>query len=159
VVRNGSVAFTKSYGRFTYDASSPAVNSATMYDIASLTKVIATTTAVMMLYDDGKLGLDDLVTKYIPEFGNNGKENISVRNLLVHNAGLPPFKRLYLTCTSPEQVLDSVYHTEMVYRTGDSTVYSDFDFILLGKIVEKITGETLDKFVADTLFRPLGMNR
>jgi CubicO group peptidase (beta-lactamase class C family) len=130
-----------------------------MFDLASLTKVTGTTTAVMMLYDEGKIDLDAPVMKYIPEFGNKGKEKITVRNLLLHNGGLPAFKRLYLTCKSPDEVLDSVYHTEMIYRTGDSTVYSDFDFIVLGKIIEKVSGQSLDEFVQDSIFEPLRMTR
>jgi len=130
-----------------------------MYDLASLTKVIATTTAVMKLYDEGKVQLDNPVSGYLPEFANHGKEKITVRNLLVHNGGLPPFKRLFLTCSSPEQVLDSVYQTETVYAPGDSTVYSDFDFILLGKIVERVSGMPLDRYVDKYFFAPLGMSR
>src|SRR5258708_24043626 len=122
-------------------------------------KVVTTTSAVSRLYDEGMIHLEDQATKYIPEFGSHGKEKITIRNLLVHNGGLPPFKRLYLTCKSPEEVLDSVYQTEMIYNTGDSTVYSDFDFILLGKIVEKVSGRKFDKYVDSVFFRPLGMTR
>lgn len=158
VVRNGAIVYERNFGRLEYAASSPQVSSTTMYDLASLTKVIATTSAVMRLYDEGKLHLDDTVASYIPEFANHGKERITVRNLLLHNGGLPPFKRLYATCSSPQQVLDSVYESEMIYRTGDSTVYSDFDFIVLGKIVETIAGTTLDRYVDSVFFAPLGMS-
>ena len=157
VAKDGAVVYNKSFGSFQYSSGSPKVNGSTMYDLASVTKVIATTTAIMRLFDESKIQLDDPVIKYIPEFGNKGKEKISVRNLLLHNGGLPAFKRLYLTCRSSQEILDSVYQTEMIYRTGDSTVYSDFDFILLGKIVEKITGVALDKYVDSIFFKPLGM--
>ena len=159
VAKDGAIIYNKSFGSLEYDGASPRVSGTTMYDIASMTKVISTTYALMRLYDEGLIHLDDPVTNYIPEFGNHGKEKITVRNLLVHNGGLPPFKRLYLTCRSPEQVLDSVYQTEMIYNTGDSTVYSDFDFILLGKIIEKISGKRLDRYVDSVFFRPLGMTR
>lgn len=159
VVKDGAVVYNKSFGRFEYSDTSRQVRNSTMYDLASLTKVVATTTAVMKLYDEGELQLDDPVVKYIPEFGNHGKERITLRNLLVHNGGLPPFKRLYLTCTSPQEVLDSVYQTETIYRAGDSTLYSDFDFILLGKVIERVTGKPLDEYVNETFFRPLGMSR
>jgi beta-glucosidase-like glycosyl hydrolase/CubicO group peptidase (beta-lactamase class C family) len=158
VAKDGGIVYNKSFGRFEYSPSSAKVTNATMYDLASVTKVIATTSAIMKLYEDGKLNLDDKVTTYVPEFGVKGKESVSVRNLLLHNGGLPPFKRLYLTCKTPQEVLDSVYSTELIYTPGDSTVYSDFDFIILGKIVEKITNQPLDRYVRDTFFEPLGMS-
>jgi len=159
VAKDGVIAYTRAFGRLEYSAGSSEVNTATLYDIASLTKVIATTSAVMRLFDEGKIGLDDPVSKYIPEFANHGKENITLRNLLVHNGGLPPFKRLFLTCKSPKEALDSVYQTETVYAPGDSTLYSDFDFILLGKIVERVSGAALDRYADSVFFRPLGMTR
>ncbi len=157
VAKDGAIVLNKSFGKQTYSENSPAINNETKFDIASLTKVVATTSAIMKLYDEEKIQLDDSVMKYIPEFGNKGKEKITIRNLLLHNGGLPAFKRLYLTCKSPQEVLDSIYQTEMVYTPGDSTVYSDFDFILLGKIVEKISGVMLDKYVDSVFFKPLGM--
>jgi CubicO group peptidase (beta-lactamase class C family) len=157
VAKDGAVVYNKSFGSFEYNSKNAKVNASTIYDLASVTKVIATTSAIMRLYDEEKIRLDDSVMKYIPEFGNNGKEKITIRNLLLHNGGLPAFKRLYLTCKSPEEVMDSVYQTETIYPVGDSTVYSDFDFILLGKIVEKISGVTLDKYADSVFFKPLGM--
>ena len=159
VAKDGAVVYEKSFGRQQYSPGTPQITASTMYDLASLTKVVATTPAVMRLLDEEKLHLDDPVVRYIPEFGNHGKEGITIRNLLLHNAGLPPFKQLFLTCTSPAEVLDSVYQTEMIYKTGDSTVYSDFDFILLGKIVERISGVTLDHYVDSVFYRPLHMSR
>ena len=159
VVRNGALVANVSIGTLEYSRGSAPVNSETIYDIASLTKVVATTSAIMRLYDEGRIGLDDTVARIIPEFANNGKERLTIRNLLLHNGGLPAFKRLFLTCTSPQQVLDSVYQTELVYTPGDSTLYSDFDFIVLGKIVERISNTTLDSYVDSVFFRPLGMGR
>ena len=157
VAKDGAVVYNKSFGSPEYSSGSPKVNGSTMYDLASVTKVIATTTTIMKLFDESKIQLDDPVIKFIPEFGNHGKEKILVRNLLLHNGGLPAFKRLFLTCNSPQEVLDSVYQTEMIYSTGDSTVYSDFDFILLGKIIEKVSGVSLDKFIDSVFFKPLDM--
>lgn len=159
VSKDGAVVYSKAFGSLEYGPASPRVNNATMYDLASVTKVVATTSALMRLYEEGKFTLDDPVVNTIPEFGNHGKEKITIRNLLLHNGGLPPFKRLYLTCTSSEQALDSVYQTETIYRTGDSTVYSDFDFILLARIIERISGATLDDYVDSVFFEPLGMTR
>ncbi len=158
VVKDGANVVNKSFGKQTYEIKSPPINNETLFDIASLTKVVATTSAIMKLYDEQKIQLDDSVTKFIPDFGNKGKEKITIRNLLLHNGGLPAFKRLYLTCKSPQEVLDSIYQTETIYPIGDSTVYSDFDFILLGKIIEKVSGLTLDKYVDSVFFKPLGMS-
>jgi beta-glucosidase-like glycosyl hydrolase/CubicO group peptidase (beta-lactamase class C family) len=158
VVKNGVMVFNKSFGRMEYADTSKKVTEATMYDLASLTKVLATTAAVMKLYEERKLTLDDAVIKYIPEFGVKGKEKITIRNLLLHNSGLPAFKSL-LNCKSADEVLDSVFSSRLVYRTGDSTVYSDIGFITLGKIVERITGATLDAYVDTTFFKPLRMMR
>ncbi|MBI4548368.1 MAG: serine hydrolase [Ignavibacteriae bacterium] len=157
IVKDGAIVTERAYGMLEYGSTSSLSTKNSIYDVASLTKVVATTSAVMKLYDEGKLGLDDLVVKYIPEFGNRGKSNITLRNLLLHNAGLPAFKRLYLTCTSSQEALDSVYNTELTYQSGDSTVYSDFGFIVLGNIVQRITGTSLDTYIDSVFFKPLGM--
>lgn len=159
VAKDGLIGYNRSFGRLQYSTVSAQVNNTTMYDLASLTKVIATTAGVMKLYDEGKLVLDDLVVKYIPEFGNRRKEKITIRNLLLHNSGLPAFKRLYLSCSSEKEALDSVVNSELIYTPGDSMVYSDFGFITLGKIIERITGEALDAYTARKFFEPLGMRQ
>ena len=159
IVKDGAIVCKNSFGKLEYRSDSPRVNTSTMFDLASLTKVVATTAAIMKLYDDGKLALDEKVVRYLSEFGKRGKENITVRNLLLHNSGLPAFKQLYRTCSSATEALDSVFNTELIYRPGDSTVYSDFGFIVLGKVVEKITAVPLDVYVAKTFFEPLGMEK
>ena len=159
VARDGSVVYNKAFGRLEYSPASRAVDKATMYDLASLTKVVATTSAILRLYEENCLRLEDSVVWYLPEFGNHGKEGITVRNLLMHNSGLPAFKKLYSTAATPQAVLDSVYNSELIYSPGDSTLYSDFGFIVLGKIVETITGKPLDRYVSETFFQPLGMTR
>jgi CubicO group peptidase (beta-lactamase class C family) len=156
VVKNGVMVMNKSFGRLEYADTSSTITETTMYDLASLTKVIATTSAIMKLYEEGKLSLDEVVVKYLPEFGVRGKEKITIRNLLLHNSGLPAFQPL-LMCKSAEEVLDSVLSSSLIYKTGDSTVYSDFGFITLGKIVERITGVSLDRYVDTAFFKPLGM--
>lgn len=159
VAKDGAIVYNRTFGKLDYTPPGQLVNRQTMYDIASLTKVVVTTTAVVKLYEEGKLKLDDPVVRYIPEFRNRGKEKITVRHLLLHNSGLPAFKTLYQTTSTAKAVLDSVYNSELIYTPGDSTVYSDFGFIVLGKIVEKITGMMLDQYAAQTFFQPLGMTR
>lgn len=91
--KDGKTIYEKAFGNFTYDDNSSKVNTQSIYDLASLTKVIATTTATMICYDRKFFSLDDKVTKYIPQFAVNGKENITIKNLLLHNSGLPAWKK------------------------------------------------------------------
>jgi CubicO group peptidase (beta-lactamase class C family) len=97
------------------------------------------------------------VTTYIPEFGENGKENVMVRNLLLHNSGLPAWQKFYLTCKTADEVMDSIYNANLICKIGDSTVYSDFGFIVLGKVIEKISGLSLDKYLMKEFYEPLRM--
>jgi beta-glucosidase-like glycosyl hydrolase/CubicO group peptidase (beta-lactamase class C family) len=157
VAKDGMIVYNKAYGTYDYSPYSKRINTRTIFDLASVTKVIATTSAAMKLYDLGKLDLDEKVANYIPDFGQNGKENITIRNLLVHNSGLPAWKSFYKTCNSADQVLDSVYASPLEYPTGTKMVYSDLGIITMGKIIEKLSGVTLDKYVAKEFFEPLGM--
>ncbi len=157
VARNGIIVRQKAYGTYDYDKYSKQVDVNTIYDLASVSKVIATTSAVMRLVDEGKLTLGDPVVKYIPQFGQNGKEGITLYNLMVHNSGLPAWIKFYEFCNDPQCLLDSVYSSRLVYKTGDSTVYSDLGLITIGKIIEQVSGVPLDKYVDSVFFKPLGM--
>jgi beta-N-acetylhexosaminidase len=157
IVKDGLLVYDRSFGRLTYDSASPPVDEGTMYDLASLTKVIATTSAVMKLVDSGKIGLDDPVAKYLPRFDSGEKAAITIRHLLLHRGGFPPFRRLWLECRDPAAVLDTIAATPLIAAPGDSTVYSDLGFITLGKIVEKVSGMPLDAFVKKEFFFPLRM--
>ena len=157
-VKNGVIVHNRGYGNLTFEKNSAAVTPKTIYDLASLTKVIATTSAVMKLVDENKISLSDKVSKYIPQFSANGKDEISIYNLMVHNSGLPGWITFYKYFTTPEQVLDSIYNTNLIFKTGDSTVYSDLGLITVGKIVEKVSKTSLDKYLDSVFFKPLGMN-
>ena len=158
VARDGVIVYQKAFGRFTYSPHSEKVTINTMYDLASVTKVAATTISIMKLYDEGKIELDDPVAKYLPRFAENGKCEVTIKNLLMHDAGFPPDRPFYRMCRTPEEVIDSLYATPLVYKTGiDTMVYSDLDFITLGKLVEKVTEMPLDKYVKKTFYEPLGM--
>ncbi len=150
--------FEKSFGNFTYDEFSPAVTDESMYDLASLTKVIATTSAIMKLYQEDKIDLNDKVAKYIPEFANNGKENINILNLLLHNSGLKAFIPFYKYYSSKEEVINAIYNAELDYEPDTKFVYSDLNAILLGFIVEKVSGLGLDEYCKANIFEPLGMS-
>ena len=157
VLRGDSLLYLKSYGALSYDSAAAAVDDSTRYDLASLTKVIVTTTAVMRLVDEGRLFLDSTVASYLPAFAAAGKEQITVRNLLLHNSGLEAFRPFHDQGVRGEAVIDSILATPPAYATGSSTVYSDFGFIVLGKIVERITGMSLDRYAREEILAPLGM--
>lgn len=149
--------FEKSFGNFTYDEFSPVVTDESMYDLASLTKVIATTSAIMKLYQEEKIDLNDKVAKYIPEFANNGKENLNILNLLLHNSGLKAFIPFYKYYTSREEVINAIYNAVLDYEPDTKFVYSDLNAILLGFVVEKVSGLSLDEYCKTNIFEPLGM--
>jgi CubicO group peptidase (beta-lactamase class C family) len=151
------IIYKKGYGNFTYDSTSTKVIDKTIYDIASLTKVIATTTAVMICVDKNLLMPDNPVSKYIPEFAQNDKEKITIKNLLLHNSGLPSWKKYYTSNLSAEEIINDIYNLKPEYQPGTKTLYSDLGFIVLGKLIEKVSGRTLDQFCYEEIFTPLEM--
>jgi beta-glucosidase-like glycosyl hydrolase/CubicO group peptidase (beta-lactamase class C family) len=158
IARNGIVVHEKAFGAFDYELYSKSVETNSIFDLASCTKVISSTSAVMRLVGEGKLNLDEPVVKYFPEFAQNGKEHITIYNLLVHNSGLVAWGKFYEKCKTPQELLDSIFAARLTYKTGDTTIYSDLGLITTGKIIEKITGTTLDRYVDSVFFKPLGMN-
>ncbi len=151
--------YEKAYGNYTYDKSSTQMKLNTIFDLASVSKVVGTTSAAMMLVERGKLNLDDKVIEYLPEFNNHGKDKITVRNLLLHNSGLAAFKKYYDVYNTSEEVINDIMNTDLVYEPGTKYVYSDLGIITLQKVIEKITGMRLDKFLKKNLFEPLDMTR
>jgi len=151
-----SIALLSTYGMYGVDDSTPVADT-TVYDLASLTKVIGLTTATMMLVADGKLDLDRPVQAYLPEFTGPGKDAVRVRHLLLHTSGLPAWAPLYLMTETPDEAVQQVMTIDLERAPGERYEYSDLGAITLGKIVERITGESLDRFLARRLFEPLGM--
>ncbi len=144
-------------GRFDYDAGSPAVTGDTVYDLASLSKVIGTTSAAMMLAESGRLLLATPVQDYLPEFKGENKDRVRVEHLLRHASGLPAWGALYRESRNREDFLGKVYAIPLEYEPGTRMVYSDFGMILLGEIIERASAASLDRLVAARLFGPLGM--
>ncbi|MDW8019446.1 MAG: serine hydrolase [Chloroherpetonaceae bacterium] len=157
VMQNGRVLFHEAFGHLTYDTLSPRADTNTIYDLASVTKVLATTLSIMRLYDEGKLSLMDPVAKFIPEFATHGKEKILLRNLLIHDSGLIAFRRYSQFCPNADSALRHIFSDTLIKPVGDSTIYSDLNFILLGEIVRRITGKRLDAYFAETFAQPLGL--
>ncbi len=144
----------------------------TIFDLASLTKPIATTTAIMMLIEEGSICLDDPVAKTLPTFGDRGKEEVTIRHLLTHSAGLKPTRefhelliqkerksgeRFLGTPEGREWILDRVLRSGLVHETGAAAVYGDLDFIVLGALVEEISKQPLDEFCESRIFTRLGL--
>jgi CubicO group peptidase (beta-lactamase class C family) len=159
VGRHDTVLYAKGYGRLTWAAASPAVSvDSTLWDIASLTKVVATTPAMMLLVEQGKVVLDSPVVRYVPEFNGPGTAAITVRRLLTHTSGLRATLPLREAADSAA-ALRMVLTTVPVVPPGTRMVYSDLNAILLGEIVRRVSGQTLDEFVTHALYVPLGLDR
>lgn len=159
VAKDGVIVYDKAFGAMTYDMKSREINERTMFDLASLTKVIATTSAVMKLYDGKMITLDDKVSRFFPPFSEGNKSDITIRHLLTHTSGLPPYRQLWKFVPDASNAIDSVFATALVANPGDTMMYSDLGFITLGRIVEKVSGMPLDQFVKREFFGPLGMAR
>ena len=133
----------------------------TLFDMASLTKCLATATAIMQLYEQGKLAFDDPVAKFIPEFAANGKQDVTIRELLTHYSGLPPDVDLKdawgLAAPDKAEGLRRAFASPLTTKPGTHFEYSDINYITLGAIVEKLSGESLDAYASEHIFRPLGM--
>ena len=160
--KDGKIFIQEAVGYHTYDKNRK-MRRSDIFDIASITKVIATTSGIMKLYDNGQLHLDKKVVDYIPEFKGTKKKyqkiksNITIKDLLTHSSGLPAFKPYHLINGNVETKFDSIYNTELISIPGDSIIYSDIGLILLGKVIETITGTSLDIYIDSLIFSPLGM--
>jgi CubicO group peptidase (beta-lactamase class C family) len=157
VGRYGRLVYLKGFGTTDYAAGAPAVDAATMYDLASLTKVVATTTAAMILEEEGKLDISRTVQSYLPEFNAPDKAALTVRMLLTHRGGLEAFAPLWKDTRGRADYLAKINARPLANPPGTKMVYSDWDFVLMQDIIERITGTTLDAFVAARVFGPLGM--
>jgi len=147
------------YGVGTIDwaPSSPRPDENTLWDMASLTKVVGMTTAMMELSEAGKIDLDAPVARYLPEFQGPNKERVTVRHLLTHSSGLPAWRPLYKETVTPAAARALAVATALDTLPGVRMVYSDLGAIILGQIVERVSGEALDTYLARHVFGPLGM--
>ncbi|MGB2607180.1 MAG: serine hydrolase [Candidatus Sulfotelmatobacter sp.] len=157
VGHDGHVIYRKAYGSRSLEPRREAMTLDTIFDVASMTKVIVTSTAVMQLVEQGKVRLNDPVAKYLPEFAQNGKEDITVRQLLTHYSGLEPD----LDRKTPWEGKETAYRMAFAETPQDSPgskfTYSDINFILLGALVESVSRETLDEYATRHIFAPLKM--
>lgn len=155
VMHKGRRVFDRSYGHLTNSKDSPSVTPETVYDLASLTKVCATTLAVMKLYEEEKLGLNDCLSQYLPYLKGTDKEHITLMQALSHCAGLKAFDSLWQQTSDRDSILLLVAQSKL--RPDNSYCYSDFGFMLLADIVERITGQHLDQYLSETFYKPMGL--
>jgi uncharacterized protein YbbC (DUF1343 family)/CubicO group peptidase (beta-lactamase class C family) len=157
VGHDGRMIYRKAYGERALEPRREVMTLDTIFDVASLTKVIVTSTAVMQLVEKGKLRLNDPVAKYLPEFAQNGKDDITVRQLLTHYSGLEPDLDLKIKWEGKQTAYGMAWAETPVDPPGSRFSYSDVNFIVLGEIVERVSGETLDEYATRHIFAPLKM--
>ncbi len=159
VGRHGRLVRLRGYGKLDWDPESNRATAGSLYDLASLTKVVGTTSAAMKLVDDGALDLDDRVVEHLPWWGEGDrrKGSVTVRQLLLHRAGLPPFRRFFLEMEGRQAYESAIGALPLDYDPGTRTVYSDIGLMTVAFLVEEISGRPLDAFLEDRLWEPLGM--
>jgi uncharacterized protein YbbC (DUF1343 family)/CubicO group peptidase (beta-lactamase class C family) len=157
VGHDGKVVYRKDFGSRALEPRHEAMTPDTVFDCASLTKVLATTTAVMQLWEQGKFRMSDPVAKYLPEFAQNGKQDVTIRQLLVHYSGLPEDLELGKKWEGKETAYRMAFEVAPERPPGSAFLYSDINFIVLGALVEKLSGESLDRYALQHIFIPLGM--
>ena len=157
IARRGRLVMLKGYGRADWAAGAPAANDSTMYDMASLTKVVSATTAAMILEEEGRLDLDRTVASYLPEYDVPDKRTITVRMLLTHTSGIQSFHPLWKEAKGREAYFAGIIKQPLNHPPGTRALYTDWNMVLLQFIVERLTGQTLDVFVESRIFGPLGM--
>jgi CubicO group peptidase (beta-lactamase class C family) len=158
--RRDSIIYARGYGHFTWSrTSSVPVPDSTLWDIASITKVMGTASAVMRLVDAGRVNLDAPVSRYLPRFAGGAKDRVTVRMLLDHTSGLRSYAPLFKRARTRQQAIELLYAEGLNRRPGDQPIYSDLNAILLGLMVEAVSGMPLEKFVAREVFEPLELSQ
>lgn len=173
VAKAGEIVHHAAYGSRSLEPARAPMAPDTVFDLASLTKPLATTTAVMLLIRDGRLRLDDRIARFLPNFGVHGKTPITIRQLLAHCSGLPAWQpywkeivklgkhgrpNLVASHAAHDMMLELIHRERLEHPPGTKAVYSDLGFMLLGEIVELLSQTTLDRFCRDRIFRPLGLH-
>jgi CubicO group peptidase (beta-lactamase class C family) len=161
VTSQGKLVAMKTFGKFTYEPDAPAVTTATVFDLASVSKAVATTTMAMILYQRGPIDLDSPVVSVVPEFGGSDarRGDVTVRMLLAHSSGLPAYERLFLKTQNRDELLAAAFGTSLTADPGARAEYSDIGFIILAVALERVADESLDRFCQREIFGPLGMVR
>jgi CubicO group peptidase (beta-lactamase class C family) len=162
IAHRGRLVALKALGRLTYEPTSPSVTPATLFDLASLTKVVATTTMAMLHYQRGLLDLDAPVAAIVPEFTADAekdprRQEVTLRMLLAHSSGLPAYEKLFLKTKTRDELLQAAFTMPLAADPGTRAAYSDIGFIILSIALERLADESLDRFCQREIFAPLGM--
>ncbi|KMK75096.1 serine hydrolase domain-containing protein [Alkalihalobacillus pseudalcaliphilus] len=158
IAQHGKVVMQEALGFQRVFPKEESMRMSTVFDLASLTKVIATLPLILKLIEQGELHLDDRVSFFLPQFEGGGKEDIRIKHLLTHTSGLPAHRRYYENKLQVAQIMESIYAEELVAPLGKQVIYSDLGFITLYQIIEKISGVPFEQFVHEELLLPLEMN-
>ena len=157
VARHGRVAWRKAYGSRAVDPQRESMTADTIFDLASLTKIVATATSIMILVEQGKVRLGDPVVEFIPEMKGGGRDAITIEQLLTHTAGFAPDFDLRERWTGYDEAIKRLYREPLRSQPGARFVYSDINYIALGEVVHRVSGQMLDEFARRNIFLPLGM--
>ncbi|MCI0338961.1 MAG: DUF1343 domain-containing protein [Acidobacteria bacterium] len=157
VGRQGRIVWRRAYGNRVLEPAPEQMTTDTIFDLASLTKVVATATSVMILVERGLVRLGDRVANYIPEFAEMGKRNITVEQLLIHRSGLIADNEIKDYEQGPEKALENIWHLAPLAEAGSKFIYSDVNYIVLAEMVKRISGKPINEFSDENIFRPLGM--
>ena len=161
VTLKGDLLALRALGSFTYDPASPGTSADTLFDLASLTKVMATTAMAMILYERGLLDLEMPVISVVGEFAGEDprRDGVTLRMLLAHSSGLPAYEKLFLRARSRESLLEAAFSTGLANDPGTHAEYSDIGFIILGVALERLADESLDRFCQREIFGPIGLTQ
>jgi len=159
ITHGGNLVALKAFGRFVYEPDTPETTIASVFDLASLTKVVATTSMAMILYERGLLDLDMPVASVVPEFKTDDprRQQITIRMLLAHSSGLPAYEKLFLKAADRDQLFSAACTIPLAADPGSKAMYSDIGFINLGVALERLAEDVLDHFCRQEVFGPLGM--
>lgn len=155
--RQGKVAFARAYGNRRLEPSVEPMTLDTVFDMASLTKPMATATSIMLLVERGQVRLREPIVKYIPEFAPNGKDKITIEHLLTHQGGLIPDNALRDYQDGPKLAWQRIWDLKLKSPVGEKFIYTDVGFLVLAQVVERVTGKSVAEFAAENVYRPLGM--
>ncbi|HEY7098357.1 MAG TPA: serine hydrolase domain-containing protein [Terriglobales bacterium] len=159
ITHKGHLVSLRKFGRFTYGSDSPQIDTSTVFDLASVTKVVATTTMAAILYERGMLDLEMTLSSLLPEFRGDDprRTTVTLRMLLAHSSGLPAYEKLFFRASDRESLLQAAYAVPLTAEPGTRAEYSDIGFILLGVALEYLADESLDRFCQREILGPLGM--
>lgn len=157
VGRQGKIVWRRAYGNRALEPQPEAMTVDTIFDLASLTKIVATATSVMILVERGLIRLGDPVSRYIPEFAENGKRTITVEHLLVHRSGLIADNDIKDYEQGPEKAMENIWKLAPLSEVGAKMIYSDVNFIVLAELVKRVSGKPVDQFALENIYAPLGM--